>query len=76
MALAAGPERMVSTGFCTAISQGISEPSPFTIISGALIPSSFMENFTALINSCITATRDAFRQAVAARLIESIFVES
>ncbi len=33
--LAAGPDRMVSTGYSSAISAFISEPSPLTIINGA-----------------------------------------
>jgi hypothetical protein len=37
--LAAGPDKMVSTGYSSAISAFISDPSPFTIINGASMDS-------------------------------------
>ncbi len=44
--LAAGPDRMVSTGYSRAICAFISEPSPLTIISGAS-----MDSFTSTRDS-------------------------
>ena len=65
--LDAGPERMVSTGFFRAVESFIRAPSPFTIISGDLIPNSFMMAFTDLSSSSMTGMRRAFITAVVVR---------
>ena len=53
MTLAAGPERMVSTGRASAVSALIKEPSPFTIINGEWISRSSRIRLTARTSSSI-----------------------
>ena len=65
--LAAGPERMVSTGQVSASSALISEPSPFTTISGALMPLRASSPSTAWISCCNCGMRRALSAAVSAR---------
>jgi hypothetical protein len=74
--LAAGPDRMVSTGYSSAISAFISEPSPLTIISGASIDSSASTPDSASMRCRICGVRRAFKAAVSARRGASSFEES
>ncbi|NIV35434.1 MAG: hypothetical protein GWN58_40060 [Anaerolineae bacterium] len=76
MALAAGPEWMVSTGVRAANSSLISVPSPRTTISGASIWRRSMARRTAMTKSCSTASSEALRAAVVARSTEPSRVES
>ncbi len=66
-ALAAGPERIVSTGRPNAHSARTSEPSPFTTISGATSPRSTSVACTEVISSVSGAIKCAFRVTVVAR---------
>ena len=65
--LAAGPERMVSTGRCRASPACTREPSPFTTMSGALSPRRDIIRSTAAIRSAIMGIRRAFSTVVRAR---------
>ena len=65
--LAAGPDRIVSTGYSRATSARISEPSPLTIISGAAIASASSTWPSASIRWRICAVRRALSAAVSAR---------
>ena len=76
MALAAGPEWIVSTGVRAANSSLISVPSPRTTISGASIRRRSMARRTAMMKSCSTASSEAFSAAVVARSTEPSLVES
>ena len=71
--LAAGPDRMVSTGHSSAIAAFINEPSPLTIISGASIDSSVSTRFNASIRCRIWGVSRAFNAAVRARRGASSF---
>ena len=71
--LAAGPDRRVSTGYSSATSARIKEPSPLTIISGASIDSSSSTRVSASIRCRICGVSRAFSVAVRARLGASSF---
>ena len=71
--LAAGPDRMVSTGRVRANSADTSEPSPFTTISGARMPFSRIRPSTARISCCSWGISRAFRAVVRARRGASSF---
>ena len=71
--LAAGPDRMVSTGYSSATSALISEPSPLTIMSGASIDSSASTRDSASMRWRICGVRRAFSTAVSARRGASSF---
>jgi len=64
---------MVSTGYSSAISAFINEPSPFTIMSGASIDSSARTRASASIRCRICGVSRAFNVAVNARLGASSF---
>ncbi len=61
---AAGPERMVSTGLSLATDSSIREPSPLTIIRGAVIPVLFCTFFSDMMRSVIIGISRALRTAV------------
>ena len=65
--LAAGPERMVSTGYSRASAESMSEPSPLTTISGERMPRSASMARTEPIRSPRRGIRRAFRAVVRAR---------
>ncbi|KAF5035773.1 hypothetical protein DSECCO2_582090 [anaerobic digester metagenome] len=65
--LAAGPERMVSTGRSLASFSPMSEPSPLTIISGAAIWKSVSTFLTDWISSAFIGISLALSTAVSVR---------
>ena len=68
--LAAGPERIVSTGRLMAHSALISEPSPFTTSKGAAIPRSRKVFWTLKIKVRNKGIKLAFRETVVALRME------
>ena len=66
--LAAGPDKIVVTGCTKAVAALTMEPSPLTIISGAVIASSSRMACTAVIKAWIKGIMRAFKLAVRARL--------
>ena len=64
---AAGPERMVSTGEASATASLISEPSPFTTVSGQARPRARIRPCTASTSWVISGIKRAFSTAVSAR---------
>ena len=70
MRLAAGPQRMVSTGFSLARASPIMDPSPLTIIRGAWMPFSASTALTDLMRSSMTGTSLAFMMHVAVRSLK------
>ena len=65
--LAAGPDKMVSTGYSSATWALMSDPSPLTIMSGASIDSSTSTRDNASIRCRICGVSRAFSTAVNAR---------
>ena len=70
MTLAAGPDRIVSTGRCLAMRASINAPSPRTTINGASMPRSAMVASTDSIKACRNGIRRALRATVVARPME------
>ena len=66
MTLAAGPDRVVSTGRSRATSASISDPSPLTTIRGAWIPCVVRNWRIWRINWCIKGISRALRATVSA----------
>ena len=73
---AAGPDKMVSTGRSFATDSSINEPSPFTIINGALMSIRSCTRFSEAIRSAMMGMRRALSTAVMVRSLKPRAEES